>query len=174
MPREEDPRLAIGRVRASEPRGWRLLYTRVYSLDAPPGFARDWLVRHLPFQAPDRTTEGEREAVVLSRGACPAVRVSFHRRGLERFTEWDLANSDTVIATDSLWKGSRLELLGREVHRFMGNANGSIVELTLRRKPISLVSRLGFALFPMASGVSTEEEAATFEAIDRAYHDGHE
>lgn len=169
-----DPRLATGRRRASEPRGWRLLYTRGYSLDAPPGFARDWLVRHLPFQAPDRTSDDERATVVLSRGVTPAVLVSYIRRGLDRFTEWDLSFPDTVVATDSLWKGGRLELLGREEHRFMGNANGSIVELTLRRKPISMVSRLGFALFPTMSGVPVATEAVTFEAIDRAFRDGHD
>jgi hypothetical protein len=54
----------------------------------------------------------------------------------------------------------------------MGNANGSIVELTLRRKPISLVSRLGFALFPTMSGVPVNREAETFEAIDRAFRHG--
>jgi len=79
-----------------------------------------------------------------------------------------------VVATDSLWKGGRLEILGREEHRFMGNSNGSIVELTLRRKPVSLVSRLGFAMFPTMSGVPVSREVATFEAIDRAFRDGHD
>jgi len=56
----------------------------------------------------------------------------------------------------------------------MGNANGSTVELTLRRKPISLVSRLGFALFPTMSGVSVSREDEAFAAIDRAFRDGHD
>jgi hypothetical protein len=56
----------------------------------------------------------------------------------------------------------------------MGNSNGSIVELTLRRKPVSLVSHIGFALFPMMSGIRVSREAKTFEAIDRAFRHGHD
>ncbi|MCI4337349.1 MAG: hypothetical protein L3K17_09245 [Thermoplasmata archaeon] len=167
-----DPRFTLGRERASETRGWHFLYTRGYSLTAPPGFARDWLVRHLPFQAPAYWADAERATVVLSRGPAPAILVTYRRRGLDRFTEWDLSSPDMLVATDSLWKGRHLEILGREEHRFMGNTNGSIVELTLRRKPVSLVSRLGFALFPTMSGLPIHREAETFEAIDRAFRDG--
>jgi hypothetical protein len=169
-----DPRLAVGRRRASEPHSWRHLYTRGYSIVAPPGFAREWLVRHLPFQAADRTTEGERTTIVLSRGPSPAILVSYRRRGLDRFTDWELSSPDMVVATDSLWRGRRLELLEREEHRFMGNESGSLVELTLRRKPVSLVSRLGFAVFPTMSGMPVSRGSQTFEAIDRAFRDGHD
>lgn len=174
MEHPADPWLTVGRTMAAEPRGWRLLYTRGYSLSAPPEFARDWLIRHLPFQGPERTEDGDRTSVVLSRGPSPIVLVSYRRPRLDRITEWDLSSSDTVIATDSVWKGDRLEVLGREEHHFMGNANGSTVELTLRRKPISLVSRLGFALFPTMSGVSVSREDEAFAAIDRAFRDGHD
>jgi hypothetical protein len=174
MERPTDSRLEAGRRLAGEPRGWRLLYTRGYSLSAPPGFARDWLTRHLPFQLPDHSEVADRTTQVLSREPSPATVVSYRRSRLDRFTEWDLSSADAVVATDSLWKRQRLELLGREEHRFMGNSNGSVVELTLRRKPVSPVSRLGFSLFPGMSGVPIPQEAKTFEAIDRAFRDGHE
>jgi hypothetical protein len=161
-----DSRLAAARFRAVDPHGWRLLYTRGYSLAAPPDFARDWLVRHLPFQDLARI---DHAVVVLSREPLPAVRVSFRKLNLDRITEWDLSRPDLILATDSLWKRERLELLGREEHRFMGNANGSIVELTRRLKPISLVSRVGHALFPMTSRGPVDLEAATFTQLDRDF-----
>ncbi|HTT44732.1 MAG TPA: hypothetical protein VMH38_01790 [Thermoplasmata archaeon] len=92
--------------------------------------------------------------------------MSYSRTGLDRYTEWDLSVADTVITTDSVWKGDRLEILGREEYRFMGNANGSILELTVSRKPVSLVSRLGFALFPKMSGQPVKKEIEMVRAID--------
>lgn len=165
----DDPRLLAGRHRAGEPGGWHRMYARGFSVAAHPDFARDWLVRHLPFQAAFQTTEGDRIPTVVSREPVPAVRVSYRRLGLDRFTEWDLSSTAAVIATDSVWKGRRLEILGREEHRFMGNANGSIVEVTIWRKPVSLVSRLGFGLFPTASGNPVEKELEKFQALDREF-----
>jgi hypothetical protein len=164
-----DYRLEAGRKHATDSHGWRVLYTRGYALDAPPEFARTWLIDHLPFQIATSIDRADRALVVLSREPFPAVRLSYPRLKLERITEWDLARSDRIIARDSLWRGKRLELLGREEHHFMGNANGSLVEVSRCLKPISLVSRLGHALFPTTSRGPAREEAATFNALDRDY-----
>lgn len=162
-------RLAEARRRALEPRGWHLVVTRGFSLRAPPDFARGWLVGHLPFQD-DGTAAREGAPIrVLSRGPVPAAITSFERKGLDRYSEWDLSDVSRVATLDSVWKGSRLELLGREEYRFMGDDNGSTVELTLRRKPVSFASRMGFALFPAMSATRVGTDVELFDQIDREY-----
>lgn len=164
-----DSRLAKARVRATNPTGWRLLYRRGYSIRAPPDYARGWLVRHLPFQGELRSSDAERSVTILARAPYPAVRVEFLRHHLQRLTEWDLSDPSAVVAHDSIWKGPRLELLASEAHHFYGDGNGSIVEITVRRKPASLVSRIGFALDPMGPGNPAHEESAMLEQIDKEY-----
>jgi hypothetical protein len=88
---------------------------------------------------------------------------------LDRFTEWNLSIPDAVFATDSVWKRDRLEILGREEYRFMGDENGSILELSLHRKPVSLVSRVGFGLLPGMSGNTMSKEAELVDEIERAF-----
>jgi hypothetical protein len=106
---------------------------------------------------------------VLAREPSPAIRVSYARRGLDRFTEWNLSIPDAVLSTDSVWKRDRLEILGREEYRFMGDENGSIFELSLHRKPVSLVSRVGFGLLPGMSGNAVSNEVELVDEIERAF-----
>jgi hypothetical protein len=167
-----DDRIDLARRLASVKRGWRLLYRRGYPLNAPPRFARSWLIDHLPYQAEDDRVEGDRRTFVLSRGASPAVRVSYARRGLDRFTEWNLSIPDAVLATDSVWKRDRLEIIGREEYRCMGDDNGSILELSLHRRPVSLVSRLGFGLLPGMSGNTVSNEVELVGEMERAFARG--
>ncbi len=49
---------------------------------------------------------------------------------------------------------------------------GCIVEITVLRKPVSLGSRLGMALFPRSPLRSTQSEAALFREIDRDFQHG--
>jgi hypothetical protein len=165
----QDDRLDLARRLASEMHGWRLLYRRGYSLSAPPRYARSWLIDHLPYQAQDDRVEGDRRTFVLSREPSPAIRVSYTRRGLDRFTEWNLSIPDAVLSTDSVWKRDRLEILGREEYRFMGDDSGSILELSLHRKPVSLVSRMGFGLFPGMSGNTVSNEVELVGEIERGF-----
>jgi hypothetical protein len=109
---------------------------------------------------------------VLSREASPAIRVSYARRGLDRFTEWNLSNPAAVLASDSIWKGDRLEILGREEYRFMGDENGSILELSLYRKPVSFVSRVGFGLLPGMSGNTVSHEIELVGEMEGAFTRG--
>jgi hypothetical protein len=167
-----DDRIDLARRLASEEQGWRLLYRRGYSLNAPPRFARSWLIDHLPYQAEDDRVEGDRRTLVLAREPSPAIRVSYARRGLVRFTEWNLSIPDSVLATDSVWKRDSLEILGREEYRFMGDENGSILELSLHRKPVSLVSRVGFGLLPGMSGNTVSNEVELVSEMERAFTRG--
>ena len=171
-PPNHDNRIDLARRLASEKPGWRLLYRRGYSLNAPPGFARSWLVDHLPYQAEDVRVEGDRRTMVLSREPSPAIWVYYARRGLDRFTEWNLSIPDAVLATDSVWKRDRLEIRGREEYRFMGDDNGTILELSLHRKPVSLVSRVGFGLLPGMSGNTLSHEVGLVGEIERAFTRG--
>jgi len=171
-PELDDDRIDLARQLACEEQGWRLLYRRGYSLNVPPRFARSWLVDHLPYHAEDVRVEGDRRTLVLSREPSPAIRVSYPRRGLDRFTEWNLSIPDAVLATDSVWRRNRLEILGREEYRFMGDENGSILELSLHRKPISLVSRVGFGLLPGMSGNTVSHEVGFVDEIERAFTRG--
>lgn len=162
-----DPRLVAARLRAAEPRGWRRLYRRGYSTRAPPDFARSWLVGHLPFQGVLHSSDEDRSVTILTRGPQPAVRVEFSRNHLDRLTEWDLSDRSAVVAHDSIWRGTRLELLGLEEYRFFGDDNGSIVEITVARKPVSFISRVGFALDPVGGWNSNAEETALLQQLDR-------
>lgn len=166
-----DPRLAAARAVASEQRGWSLSYTRGYSVSAAPPGPRDWLLAHLPFQAPPHVETSDSTIDVLSRGPIPAVRVTFNRLRLARLTEWDLSSPSLVVAHDSVWKGERLELVSREEIEFMGNDNGSIIEVRKSHRPVSLVSRLGFGVFPESGATARREEAAIFSAMEAELHE---
>lgn len=166
-------RLAYARLRAAEPSGWRLVASRGYVLDAPPKFARDWIIEHLPFQSRPASDGGDSGIRVVSRGPVPAAITRFERTGLERYTEWDLSAQDLIAALDSVWKGSRLLMLSRSNTRFMGDENGAMLELTIYQKPVSVGSRLGLLLFPTLADPSRTTEATIYKAIDRDYSARH-
>jgi hypothetical protein len=54
----------------------------------------------------------------------------------------------------------------------MGDDNGSILELSLHRKPVSLVSRMGFGLFPGMSGNRVSTEVELIGEMERAFTRG--
>lgn len=163
-------RLERARRLASEVSGWRLVASRGYLLAAPPGFSRDWIIRHLPFQSRPSVGGEDRGIRVVSRApTAPAAVTTFTRLALERYSQWDLSKEDQITSLDSVWKASRLLILSRTVTRLMGDENGTTLELSVYQKPISIGSRLGFALFPTMADPSRIIETTVYKAIDRDY-----
>ncbi len=90
--------------------------------------------------------------------------------GMQKVTRWEVDPPDRVTFHDEVYRNGRLVVLGREMYRFLGGDQpGWIVEVTVLRKPVSLVSRVGLALLPGISLRSTRSEASLFEEIDRAF-----
>jgi hypothetical protein len=149
--------------------GWRWIYTRGYDLAAPAAFAFSWIVQRAPTHQKGRGREaGSREGA----GAV-ANRPTEHRsypHGIERVTGWEVIAPDRIIFHDTILKKGRVEILGEEIYRFLGGTTpGCIVEVTVLRKPISLVSRMGFALWPDWSIRSKRRDIELLREIEEAY-----
>jgi hypothetical protein len=165
------PDHAVNHPRGSRFDGWTTLYTRGYSLDSPAPFAFRWMIDHAPFGSHPVPADADQFNEVLQREPRPIVRTVFPRRRLERVTEWEIVEETRIVYHDRVFDRGRLHVLGRERYEFHGGEGvGSIVEVTVDRKPVSLSARIGFLLAPGAAARSRKEEMEIFDAIDADFH----
>jgi hypothetical protein len=134
--------------------GWKWLYTRGYTLEAPATFALHWMIERAGPAVP-RPAETRSDKLVY------------------KVTTWEKVGTEGITFHDEVYRGSKLQLLGEERYRFLGSAKGGcIVEVVALRKPFSLSSHVGLLLFPRWSVRTVEEEASLFDEIDRDYLHG--
>lgn len=151
-------------------RGWRWLYTRGYNLAAPASFAFRWMADHAPQESVTRTAQATRHEGTERPANGPMERRSYPDKRLELVTEWELIPPDKVVFHDAVYHRDRLEILGEERYNFLGGQESNcIVEVTSLRKPVSWVSRAGFALVPGWSVRSARKEYELISQIERDY-----
>jgi hypothetical protein len=134
------------------PPGWTWLSTRGYTLEARASYALRWIQARAGPQTPPNSPPG---------------------RYSGRVTSWELVPPDGITFHDELYHAGKLQMLGEERYRFMGaEQSGSIAEVIMLRKPISLLARFGHALDPRASVRNARKEAELFDDIDHDYREG--
>lgn len=97
----------------------------------------------------------------------------YPEHGTERITRWQILPLDRIIFHDAVHRRGRLVILGEERYRFLGSTSpGCVAEVTVLRKPVGWMSRIGFALFPEWSVRTRESETELLEQIERDFRSG--
>jgi hypothetical protein len=152
------------------PAGWRWLYTRGYDLRAPAGYAFQWMLDHAQFGRLPRPAIPDLVETILELQPWPKVRSVYLSRGVERLTIWEIRPPDRITWHDEVLKSGRAQVLGEERWQFLGSKEpGSIAEVTVLRRPVSLSARLVNWASLKESGRTTEEERAIMDGIDRDF-----
>jgi hypothetical protein len=131
------------------------------------------MLDHSPFGRFPLPAERDRYDEVLQREPHPIVKTVFPSRRVERLTEWEILPPSSIVWHDSVFGRGKLQIHGEERYDFLGgNGSGSIAEITVLRRPVSISSRIGFASWPMAAARSRVKEEEVFKAIDEAFRRG--
>lgn len=146
------------------------MYTRGFDVNAPAEYAFRWFAAHAP---PERSISSSIRTGEENGTRLRLVHRSHPKNATQKVTRWELQPPDLVIFRDQVFRAGRLVLEGEERYRFLGGGNlGCVAEVTVYRRPVGGMSRLGFACFPERSIRTRPDESELLRELERDFGAG--